>query len=95
MVVACGLRSLCAAAERRSSSLCSQIQCGWLFLMDDCMTDAFRRQVPLDRWSPHQLHWPKTVNHLSSDHPRGLVDVVFTLCRVDDLRSCRRRFGLS
>ena len=39
---ACGLRSLCAAAERRSSSLCSQMQCGWLLLMDDCRTNAYR-----------------------------------------------------
>ena len=48
MVVApqtfCGLRSLCAAAERRVSSLSSQSQCGWLleltsdgWLQDRCI----------------------------------------------------------
>ncbi len=96
-----GLRSLCAAVERRISSLCSQMQCGWLLLMDDCRTDVFRRQVstgPLvSAPAPLAQACQSPVVfflHSIDNHTRGLVDTVFVLWCVDDLRPCRRHFGL-
>ena len=54
-------------------------QCGWLLLMDDCRTDAYRLSS-------------------ASCTVSMTVLVVFSMlslpCGVDDLRSCRRRFGL-
>ncbi len=84
-----------------SSSLCIQMQSGWLLLMDGCRTDVFRRYVPSGvSWSPHQFHWSKIVNRLSS--ASSTVSMTFLVvwsmlslpCGVDDLWSCRRRFGL-
>jgi hypothetical protein len=75
-----------------SSSLYSQMECGWLLLMDACRTDVFRRHVPSGVcWSPHQLHWPKPVNHLSSASSTVSMTVLVVLsilslpCVVDDL----------
>ena len=84
-----------------SSSLCSQMQSGCLLLMDGCRTDVFRRYVPSGvRWSPHQLHWSKLVNRLSSVSCTVSMTVLLVLsmlslpCVVNDFWSCRRRVGL-
>ena len=71
MVVASKTFVVYAPFEQRlnvecSSLLCSQMQSGWLFLMDGFRTDVFRRYVPSGVcWSPHR-HWSKLVNLLSS-----------------------------
>ena len=75
----CGLHSLHTEAERRSSSLYSQMQCAWLLLMDVCRTDTYRLSSAS---SPVSMTVLVVVSMLSL--PFG----------VDDLRSCRRRFGL-
>jgi hypothetical protein len=50
-----------------TSSPCSQMQSGCLFLMDGCRTLVLRRYVTSRVCrSLHPLHWFKLVNHLSS-----------------------------
>ena len=77
-----------------SSSLCIQMQSGWLVVVDGRRTVVFRRYVASRVCrSSHSLHWFKLVNHLSSAFSVVSMTVLLVLsmlsltCVVDDLPS--------
>ena len=80
----------------------SQMQSDWEFSMYGSRTVVFRRYMVrrVCRFL-HPLHWFNLVNRLSSVTSTVSMTILVVLsilslsCVVDDLRSCRRRVGLS